>query len=118
MTILLSLAASNFKGNTKRAVVNGMFFIGYCAACIASPQLWTHSPRYTEGVITSIVTWCLLFVVVIFFRFLCTWDNKQRDEQAANFQSLGTEDHVDLDENGLPQTDLTDKQDRHFRYVW
>ncbi|KAK9860311.1 hypothetical protein MYU51_010795 [Penicillium brevicompactum] len=118
MTILLSLAASNFKGNTKRAVVNGMFFIGYCAACIASPQLWTHSPRYTEGVITSIVTWCLLFVVVILFRFLCTWDNKQRDEQAANFQSLGMEDHVDLDENGLPQTDLTDKQDRHFRYVW
>lgn len=118
MTILLSLAASNFKGNTKRAVVNGMFFIGYCAACIASPQLWTHSPRYTEGVITSIVTWCLLFVVVILFRCLCMWDNKKRDEQAANIQSLGVEDHVELDENGLPQTDLTDKQDRQFRYVW
>lgn len=118
MTILLSLAASNFKGNTKRAVVNGMFFIGYCAACIASPQLWTHSPRYMEGVITSIVTWCLLFVVVILFRFLCVWDNKQRDEQVASSGIVSVDQEVKLDENGLPQTDLTDKQDRQFRYVW
>nr|AAV91786.1 hypothetical protein [Penicillium canescens] len=118
MTILLSLAASNFKGNTKRAIVNGMFFIGYCAGCIASPQLWTHSPRYTSGVITSIVTWCLLFCVVILFRFLCVWDNKKRDEQSANSDPMSVEQHVALDENGLPQTDLTDKQDREFRYVW
>jgi hypothetical protein len=118
MTILLSLAASNFKGNTKRAIVNGMFFIGYCTGCIASPQLWTHRPRYTSGVITSIVTWCLLFCVVILFRFLCVWDNKKRDEQAANSDPMSVEQHVALDENGLPQTDLTDKQDREFRYVW
>ncbi|KAK4865663.1 hypothetical protein LT330_009096 [Penicillium expansum] len=118
MTPLLSLAASNFKGNTKRAVVNGMFFIGYCAACIASPQLWTHSPRYTSGVITSIVTWCLLFMVVILFRFLCIWDNKQRDEQAASSGDISVDQEVKLDENGLPQTDITDKQDRQFRYVW
>ncbi|KAJ6140041.1 Major facilitator superfamily domain general substrate transporter [Penicillium samsonianum] len=118
MTPLLSLAASNFKGNTKRAVVNGMFFIGYCAACIASPQLWTHKPRYTEGVITSIVTWCLLFVVVILFRFLCIWDNKQRDKQAASSGDVSVDQKVKLDENGLPQTDLTDKEDRKFRYVW
>ncbi|CAG7938824.1 unnamed protein product [Penicillium nalgiovense] len=117
MAPLLSLAASNFKGNTKRAIVNGMFFIGYCAACIASPQLWTHSPRYTEGVITSIVTWCLLFLVVILFRFLCVRDNKQRDEQAAN-SGVSVDQEVKLDENGLPQTDLTDKQDRQFRYAW
>ncbi|CAG7986298.1 unnamed protein product [Penicillium olsonii] len=117
MTILLSLAASNFKGNTKRAVVNGMFFIGYCAACITSPQLWTHSPRYTEGVITSIVTWCLLFVTVIFFRFLCIWDNKQRDTQATSHESF-VDNHLELDENGLPESDVTDKQDRNFRYVW
>lgn len=118
MTIILSLAASNFKGNTKRAIVNGMFFIGYCAGCIASPQLWTHGPRYTEGVITSIVTWCLLFMVVILFRFLCMWDNKQRDEQAANSSDFDMDQGVILDENGLPHTDLTDKQDRLFRYVW
>jgi hypothetical protein len=115
MSILLSLAASNVKGNTKRAIVNTMFFIGYCAGCIGSPQLWTHKPRYTEGVITSIVTWCLLSAAVIIYRLLCTVDNKQRDSRA----STGNSDMVrdfDLDKNGLPKTDLTDKQDEAFRY--
>lgn len=115
MSILLSLFASNVKGNTKRAIVNTMFFIGYCAGCIGSPQLWTSKPRYAEGVITSIVTWCLLFVAVIIYRLLCMADNKQRDANA----STGTIDMAqdyDLDENGLPKTDLTDKQDRAFRY--
>lgn len=118
MSILLSLAASNVKGNTKRAIVNTMFFIGYCAGCIGSPQLWTHKPRYTEGVITSIVTWCLLSAAVIIYRLLCTVDNKQRDSRA----STGNSDMVrdfDLDKNGLPKTDLTDKQDEAFRYsIW
>ncbi|KAJ5269807.1 hypothetical protein N7505_005565 [Penicillium chrysogenum] len=41
----------------------------------------------------------------------------QRDEQAANLGVIVDQD-VKLDENGLPQTDLTDKQDRQFRYVW
>jgi ABC-type transport system involved in Fe-S cluster assembly fused permease/ATPase subunit len=115
MSILLSLFASNVKGNTKRAIVNTMFFIGYCAGCIGSPQLWTHKPRYTEGVITSIVTWCLLFVAVIIYRLLCIADNKQRDANAPA-ATVDTVQDYELDKNGLPKTDLTDKQDRAFRY--
>ncbi|OOQ90919.1 putative pantothenate transporter [Penicillium brasilianum] len=115
MSILLSLAASNVKGNTKRAIVNTMFFIGYCAGCIGSPQLWTHKPHYTEGVITSIVTWCLLFVAVIIYRVLCVADNKKRDAHAST-GTIDVMEDFDLDENGLPKTDLTDKQDKAFRY--
>lgn len=115
MSVLLSLAASNVKGNTKRAVVNTMFFIGYCAGCIGSPQLWTKSPRYTEGVITSIVTWCLLFTTVVIYWVLCARDNKIREEQANAMGDHYTGD-VELDENGLLKDDFTDKQDRKFRY--
>lgn len=93
-----------------------MFFIGYCAGCIGGPQLWTHSPRYTEGVITGIVTWCLLFVAVIIYRFLCTMDNKKRDAKGISEGDMVHE--VELDENGLPRNDLTDKEDTQFRYVW
>lgn len=115
MSILLSLSASNVKGNTKRAIVNTMFFIGYCAGCIGSPQLWTNRPRYTEGVITSIVTWCLLFVAVIIYRFLCMQDNKQRDANAS--ADVGSERGEALEENGLHTADMTDKSDRAFRYA-
>ncbi|KAF7563992.1 hypothetical protein G7046_g124 [Stylonectria norvegica] len=117
MSILLSLAASNFKGNTKRAIVNTMFFIGYCAGCIGSPQLWTHAPRYRSGVITAIVTWCLLFVTVIIFRTLCVRDNNQREELASGNIGDMTQEVI-LDVNGLPRTDLTDKEDREFSYNW
>ncbi|GMF80178.1 unnamed protein product [Aspergillus oryzae] len=114
MSILLSLSASNVKGNTKRAIVNTMFFIGYCAGCIGSPQLWTNRPRYTEGVITSIVTWCLLFVAVIVYRLLCMQDNKQREAKAGASVDMSGDM---LEENGLHGADMTDKNDPSFRYA-
>lgn len=114
-SILLSLTASNVKGNTKRAIVNAMFFIGYCAGCIASPQLWTHAPRYFSGVVTSIVTWCTLFVVIAGYRFVCLRDNRGRDASDARGDEAGNAP-VALDKDGRPETDLTDRQDREFRY--
>jgi MFS family permease len=115
-SILLSLTASNSKGNTKRAIVNAMFFIGYCAGCIASPQLWTHGPRYFSGVVTSIVTWCLLATVVLAYWYVCWKDNKSRD--AEELEQTDSEGGMALDENGLPVGDMTDKEDRRFRYSY
>ena len=123
MSPLLSLTASNVKGNTKRSVVSAMFFIGYCAGCIGAPQLWTDKPRYFKGVVTGIVTWCLLFVVVAAYRFVCMRDNSTRDNKRALQQSEGqegasTHEQVVLDKYGAPRTDLTDKEDAMFRYSW
>ncbi|KAF4122828.1 Major Facilitator Superfamily [Geosmithia morbida] len=117
MTILLSLSASNVKGNTKRSIVNTMFFIGYCAGCIGSPQLWTNSPRYKEGVITALVTWALLFICIIVYRYLCVYENKKRDGEVSN-SDVDVSQIVVLDKNGQPKSDLTDKEDHMFRYSW
>lgn len=121
MSPLLSLTASNVKGNTKRSVVSAMFFIGYCAGCIGAPQLWTDKPRYFKGVVTGIVTWCLLFVVVAAYRFVCMRDNSARDQRAGGSERQeggSTHEQVVLDKNGAPRTDLTDKEDAMFRYSW
>ncbi|KAK8074311.1 hypothetical protein PG994_005210 [Apiospora phragmitis] len=119
MSPLLSLAASNVKGNTKRSVVNAMFFIGYCAGCIGAPQLWTEKPRYFNGVVTGIVTWCLLFVVVFCYRLVCVRENAARDraqeQEVVSEEGLG---EATLDEHGAFRTDCTDKEDRKFRYSW
>lgn len=96
-----------------------MFFIGYCAGCIGSPQLWTESPRYFSGVVTAIVTWCLLFVTIIIYRIVCSRDNAQREAEGAQDDSQGQSGvGILLDEMGAPKTDLTDKEDREFRYSW
>lgn len=124
MSVLLSLVASNVKGNTKRAIVNAMFFIGYCAGCIASPQLWTNRPKYLEGLITALVTWGLLIFTTVVYRLLCMRDNKGREREATSIsggsglESAGVGHGQELDMNGSPYTDLTDKQDRAFRYSW
>ncbi|TDZ49595.1 putative transporter [Colletotrichum trifolii] len=116
-SILLSLTASNVKGNTKRAIVNAMFFIGYCAGCIGAPQLWTEKPRYVNGVVTAIVTWCLLFVVIVAYRLLCSRDNAQRASVDVDAQISGqAHQEVTLDTVGAPESDLTDREDKHFRY--
>lgn len=120
MSPLLSLTASNSKGNTKRAIVSAMFFIGYCAGCIASPQLWTERPRYFNGVVTAIVTWCLLFVALSAYWFVCSHDNAARDKHFERDVEADTTmsnmEGVVLDKNGAPETDLTDKEDMRFRY--
>ncbi|KAI7484343.1 hypothetical protein KC351_g4532 [Hortaea werneckii] len=116
-TILLSLTASNVKGNTKRSIVNTAFFIGYCAGCIASPQLWTDGPRYFEGVVTAIVTWCLLFLATLAYRIVCARDNTKRERMFNGVEiPAGGREQVDLDRSGAAKGDLTDKEDTNFRY--
>ena len=81
-----------------------MFFIGYCAGCIGGPQAWFKPPRYFEGVVLGIVTWCLLIVAVIAYWWLCLKENKRRDREGWFTQQY---------EKGQ---DVTDKQDLSFRY--
>ncbi|KAJ9145006.1 Pantothenate transporter [Pleurostoma richardsiae] len=119
--ILISLTASNVKGNTKRAIVNAMFFIGYCAGCIGAPQLWTEKPRYFKGVVTGLVTWVLLVITIVTYRTLCVVDNKKRDATvgaAADTTDHSMQGEILLDETGNPVSDITDKEDPEFRYSW
>lgn len=108
MAILLSLSASNIKGNTKRATVNTLYFIGYCVGCIAAPQLWKSNaaPRYFEGVVTAIVTWCLLVAVMGLYWFLCWRENQRRDKGR----------HLSAGREYRHGEDITDIQDPLFRY--
>lgn len=107
MSILLSLSASNVKGNTKRAIVNTFFFIGYCAGCIGGPQLWTVKPRYFKGVVTAIVTWVLLLIATITYWYFCVRDNKRKDKEYRKMTVVPTV------EKGQ---DITDNEDPSFRY--
>lgn len=47
--LVLSLISSNIGGFTKKATVNAILFIAYCAGNIAGPQFYktNEAPRYT-----------------------------------------------------------------------
>ena len=77
--------------------------------CIAGPQLWKDkaAPRYFEGVVTAIVDWCLFIAVVAAYWALCYWENRKRDRESIpdNIRQFDT-------------TDVTDREDRLFRYSY
>lgn len=110
MAILLSLSASNVKGNTKRAMVNTFYFIGYCVGCIAGPQLWKTktAPRFFEGVVTAIVTWVLLVIAVCIYWYLCFKENARRDAISSSLP----------DRPYHSEEDITDIEDPLFRYSY
>lgn len=66
----------------------------------------TEPPRYSKGVICALVDWSLVYVFVPSYWWLCWRDNKQRDKLAAD--SVGV---------FVPGEDVTDKQDKSFRYT-
>ena len=55
-----------------------------------------------------------LAIVVLAYWYVCSKDNKSRD--AEELEQTDSEGGIALDENGLPFGDITDKEDRRFRY--
>lgn len=108
--ILLSLNASNIRGNTKKSIVNNMFYVGYSLGCIIFPQWWnyTKDPTYKNGLIVDIAAWVFFEFLVIAYRFKCVYENKKRDKLAE--QGL-IPDYSDM-------ADLTDVQDLNHRYSY
>ncbi|OJJ42166.1 hypothetical protein ASPZODRAFT_77557 [Penicilliopsis zonata CBS 506.65] len=108
-TITMSLNASNVKGNTKKSIVNTLYFIGYCTGGIAFPQLWSSkdAPRYTNGLICSLVAWGLFIVLMLTYWSIASMRNKERTR-------LAVEGYVSPYEAGA---DVTDFNDKSFMYT-
>ncbi|KAL2874408.1 hypothetical protein SGCOL_010388 [Colletotrichum sp. CLE4] len=118
-----SMMASNVKGNTKKSVVSAGFFIVYCVGCIVSPQAWTEgdAPRYTKGCILSIASWVGLIVTYAVYGVVLRRENVRRDRLAAEGRYEydvggygGGEEAVQM--GVAVDSDLTDVQDKAFRY--
>ncbi|KAF9869749.1 major facilitator superfamily transporter [Colletotrichum karsti] len=118
-----SMMASNVKGNTKKSVVSAGFFIVYCVGCIVSPQAWTESdaPRYTKGCILSIASWIGLILTYVVYGVAIRRENAKRDGLAGegNYEYMvgGHDGGQQALQMGVAvDSDLTDVQDKGFRY--
>lgn len=105
--IILSLNASNIRGNTKKSIVNNMFYIGYCVGCVIYAQWWNYSkdPTYKNGLCVDIAAWVFFEFLVIGYRFKCIYENKRRD-------------NAEIIPDYSEDTDLTDVQDLRHRYSY
>jgi MFS transporter, ACS family, DAL5 transporter family protein len=108
---VVGLMASNVKGNTKKSVVSAIFFVFYCIGCIVGPQLWQkkEAPRYSKGCTASIISFGCLIVAFVVHYLTAKRTNRKRDGMNGEGE----------DDAGLStDSDLTERQDKGFRYTY
>lgn len=134
--MVLSMSTANTAGHTKKVVTNGMFyhlhpiylvfpadvlstavlFLGYCTGNIAGPffYLASQAPRYQLGIWSMIVSHLIEAVLILILRFLLARENKRRDKIQSAME--GGLEGRDLDATAF--SDMTDKENLNFRYIY
>ncbi|KAJ6178139.1 hypothetical protein N7519_008600 [Penicillium mononematosum] len=76
--LMLSLAASNIAGFTKKSTVMAMIFLGYCAGNLAGPQFFIseEAPNYHTAYTTILACYAITIGLVIVFRFYLMWGER------------------------------------------
>lgn len=110
--LILSILTANIAGHTKKVVTNAMIFLGVCAGNIAGPFFYKDSqaPRYPLGIWSMIVANFIEIALVLMLRIALALENQRRDRVQAE------QGRRDLDETAF--SDLTDKENLNFRYIY
>lgn len=116
--MLLSLTTANIAGHTKKVTSSACLFVGYCVGNIVGPFFYksNQAPEYSLGIWSMIVSHLLEVVVVAFLWILLKRENQRRDnlQNGPSVQGEGSGFDVDLS----AFSDMTDKENPNFRYVY
>lgn len=129
--LLLSLAAANVAGSTKKAITSGAIFIGYNVGNIAAAYLVFNEERavkYRSTWISVLVGMVFTILATLFLRFWYIRENRRRDQLAGQARQSDQPSQEKLDdasgrdgsivEKLSEYRDLTDKERKDFRYVY
>ncbi|QPG73162.1 hypothetical protein FOA43_000468 [Brettanomyces nanus] len=113
LPLLLGMAASNFRGTTRRSTVNSAIFIIYCACNIGGPQLFQSSdaPHYPHAFLSWIICYCLNVVFTLLIRLAAIRANKKLEKLAAEFVPV-VEEEIEVEK------ELVEYEDPSFRYKY
>ncbi|GJC85488.1 putative transporter C757.13 [Colletotrichum liriopes] len=114
----LSLITSNTGGQSKKMIVSGMIWFGACIGNIASPFFYkaNQAPSYHLGIGSLLVANCIELALFFVFRYAFIWENKKKAKLRAEMRASG--DYVADELNATAFTDLTDKENPNFVYVY
>ncbi|KAI2776745.1 MFS general substrate transporter [Daldinia loculata] len=111
-TTILGLQSSNVAGSTKKITVACIGTIAYTVGNIISPQTFQarDAPRYLPAKISICIIYVLITIDLVVMRWVLDRRNKQREQEKAALDGIyrPEENHEFLD--------LTDLQNREFRY--
>lgn len=106
--VLLSMVSSNVLGMTKKTTTNVILFIAMAAGYLVGPQIFRDPPHYYKAKYATIGLWVVSILILVIMYFLNTWENRKRDRDA----EIGM-----LIVPGVEFMNLTDKENKAFRYV-
>ncbi|WWC66764.1 uncharacterized protein I206_100669 [Kwoniella pini CBS 10737] len=114
LALCMGIPGQNTAGFTKRSVIVGMAFLGYCVGNIIGPLAWVsgQTPAYVSGYATCLACMAGQVVLFLLLRVYYAKQNKRRDQMVKDGLAP---DPLAL--NGDEFEDLTDKQDLKFRYT-
>ncbi|OOF90942.1 hypothetical protein ASPCADRAFT_177928 [Aspergillus carbonarius ITEM 5010] len=117
LVLSLQMPSSNMGGYTKRVTATAFVFLAYCIGNIIGPHafLSSEAPVYETG--CKLILGCAICQIVCAgaLRVLLVRRNRKRDEDAA---LPGEDAGIGEGEEGDVMADLTDFENRRFRYVY
>jgi MFS transporter, ACS family, allantoate permease len=108
--MVLSMISSNVLGTTKKTMTNGLCFVAMAVAYLVGPQIFVDAPYYPKAKAACLGLWAVAIVTLLCIYTLNRLENKKRDADPANDPDG---DHV----ANIEFMDLTDKENKLFRYV-
>lgn len=106
---MTNFETSNSLGYTKKTTVNGIVFTSLAVAFLVGPQIFRDAPYYFKAKDAVIGLWVLALLLLLALYWLNTSENKKRDRE----EESGHIEHL----SDAAFMDLTDKENKQFRYV-
>ncbi|KAK9413001.1 putative Major facilitator superfamily (MFS) profile domain-containing protein [Seiridium unicorne] len=108
----ISLPQANVAGHTKKSIAYSLVTIGYAAGNLIGPQTFRsdQAPKYTSGVVTMLVCYCISMVILFAYWAVATFENKRRDRKYGKPTAV----HTGTVEGFV---DITDRKQKDFRYT-
>ncbi|KAJ9142980.1 MFS transporter [Pleurostoma richardsiae] len=94
-----------------KTTTNGLAFTAMAVAYLVGPQIFQDGPYYPKAKSACVGLWAAAVVILLVLYAINAWENKRRDADPANFRDSG--EHAD----NIEFMDLTDKENKVFRYV-
>ncbi|KAF2490625.1 MFS transporter [Lophium mytilinum] len=109
--MVISMISSNVLGTTKKTTLNSVVFVTLGAAYFIGPQTFRDPPFYAHAKISLIVLWVVSILVLVAFLALNLWENRRRE------RLVGEEVVEEKGVGNVEFRDLTDRENKRFRYV-
>ncbi|KAH8814585.1 major facilitator superfamily domain-containing protein [Flagelloscypha sp. PMI_526] len=125
--LALGWVGSTTAGHTKKVTTNAIMLIAYCIGNSAGPFMWQnkYKPRNRIPWIIIVICYFCCQCLLLIIRFILSRENTRRDAEKHGedpfddvwIEKVDTEGNIEKLKVPKEYQDLTDRQNRDFRYV-